>query len=181
MFMEIIENGIEAEKASSLNFFDLAERFRKGQRSTRSKAVGGSNGPDGFRRLMPKIEIWDNFRQAACRHPTDRMRDRAITVGDLNQLRLLIVPEPGATRGGLLQGLRHIQDLRTRIAPENLPASRHKRQRVRPFKRIASSSRPTGGDWSRLPIADTDVSHPKQRHYQESHRRKNDENQQRVA
>jgi hypothetical protein len=48
---------------------------------------------------MPKIEIWDNFPLGVRRHLIDRMRDRAITVGDLNQLRLWIESEPEVPEG----------------------------------------------------------------------------------
>jgi hypothetical protein len=43
---------------------------------------------------MPKIENWDNLPEGICRHLIDRMRDRAITIADLNQLRLWIVSNP---------------------------------------------------------------------------------------
>lgn len=36
---------------------------------------------------MPKIESWDNFPAGVRRHLIDRMRDRAIGISDLNQLR----------------------------------------------------------------------------------------------
>ena len=36
---------------------------------------------------MPKIEHWDNLPENVRQHLIDRMRDRAISVGDLNQLR----------------------------------------------------------------------------------------------
>jgi hypothetical protein len=48
---------------------------------------------------MPKIEIWDNFPLGVRRLLIDRMRDRAITVGDLNQLRLWIESEPEVPEG----------------------------------------------------------------------------------
>lgn len=37
---------------------------------------------------MPKIALWENFPEAVRQHLVDRMRDRAITISDLNQLRL---------------------------------------------------------------------------------------------
>ena len=37
---------------------------------------------------MPKIENWDNLPEGIRRHLIDRMQDRAITIADLNQLRL---------------------------------------------------------------------------------------------
>jgi hypothetical protein len=37
---------------------------------------------------MPKTERWDNLPANVRQHLTDRMRDRAISIADLNQLRL---------------------------------------------------------------------------------------------
>jgi hypothetical protein len=38
---------------------------------------------------MPKIEQWVKFPEGLRRHLIERMRDRSITLEDLNQLRLL--------------------------------------------------------------------------------------------
>jgi len=43
---------------------------------------------------MPWIESWDNFPAGVRRHLTERMRDRSITIADLNQLRLWIETQP---------------------------------------------------------------------------------------
>lgn len=43
---------------------------------------------------MPKIESWDHFPAAIRQHLIDRMRDRAISISDLNQLRLWIDSKP---------------------------------------------------------------------------------------
>jgi hypothetical protein len=43
---------------------------------------------------MPKIERWENFLEAVRRHLIDRMRDRAIGIADLNQLRLWVETKP---------------------------------------------------------------------------------------
>ena len=43
---------------------------------------------------MPKIERWDNLPAAVRRHLIDRMRERAISIADLNQLRLRIESRP---------------------------------------------------------------------------------------
>lgn len=43
---------------------------------------------------MPKIENWDNFQVGVRQHLIDRMRDREITVADLNQLRQWILTNP---------------------------------------------------------------------------------------
>jgi hypothetical protein len=48
---------------------------------------------------MPRIECWDNF-PAGVRQPLiDRMRDRAISIADLNQLRLWIESKPEVPAG----------------------------------------------------------------------------------
>ena len=43
---------------------------------------------------MPKIGRWENFPDSVRQHLMDRMRDRAITIADLNQLRLWIDTNP---------------------------------------------------------------------------------------
>ena len=43
---------------------------------------------------MPKIALWPDFPEAVRRHLVDRMRDRAISIADLNQLRLWIDTSP---------------------------------------------------------------------------------------
>jgi hypothetical protein len=43
---------------------------------------------------MPKIKRWDNLPPAVRQHLIDRMRERAISVAGLNQLRLWIQTEP---------------------------------------------------------------------------------------
>lgn len=48
---------------------------------------------------MPKIESWDNLPAGVRQHLIDRMRDRAIGIGDLNQLRLWIESKPEVSDG----------------------------------------------------------------------------------
>ena len=48
---------------------------------------------------MPKIERWENFPEGVRRHLIERMRDRAISVADLNQLRLWIETRPQVPEG----------------------------------------------------------------------------------
>ena len=48
---------------------------------------------------MPKIENWDNLRAGIRQHLIDRMRDRAINIADLNQLRLWIESNPEVPEG----------------------------------------------------------------------------------
>ena len=43
---------------------------------------------------MPRIDRWDNFPETIRQHLIERMRDRAISIADLNQLRLWIDSEP---------------------------------------------------------------------------------------
>jgi hypothetical protein len=42
---------------------------------------------------MPKTERWDNLPTNVREHPTDRMRERAISLADLHRLRLWIIPD----------------------------------------------------------------------------------------
>lgn len=48
---------------------------------------------------MPQIETWDNLPVGVRRHLIDRMRDRAISIADLNQLRLWIESKPEVPAG----------------------------------------------------------------------------------
>jgi hypothetical protein len=48
---------------------------------------------------MPKIETWSNFPSNVRQHLIDRMRDREISVADLNQLRLWIDSTPEVPDG----------------------------------------------------------------------------------
>lgn len=48
---------------------------------------------------MPKIEQWDNLPENVRQHLIDRMRDRAISVADLNQLRVWIESKPEVPEG----------------------------------------------------------------------------------
>ncbi len=48
---------------------------------------------------MPKIAAWDNLPAGVRQHLIDRMRDRAITVADLNRLRLWIEWKPEVPEG----------------------------------------------------------------------------------
>ena len=48
---------------------------------------------------MPRIERWDNLPENIRRHLIQRMRDRAIGMADLNQLRLWIESGPEVPRG----------------------------------------------------------------------------------
>ena len=48
---------------------------------------------------MPKIACWENFPASVRQHLIDRMRDRAISVPDLNQLRLWVDTKPEVPEG----------------------------------------------------------------------------------
>lgn len=48
---------------------------------------------------MPKIERWENFPEGVRQHLIDRMRDRAISIADLNQLRLWVETKPEVPAG----------------------------------------------------------------------------------
>lgn len=48
---------------------------------------------------MPKIEQWDSLPENVRQHLIDRMRDRAISVSDLNQLRLWVESRPEVPEG----------------------------------------------------------------------------------
>jgi hypothetical protein len=48
---------------------------------------------------MPKIENWGNLPLGVREHLIERMRDRAISIADLNQLRLWIDSKPEMPEG----------------------------------------------------------------------------------
>jgi hypothetical protein len=48
---------------------------------------------------MPKIESWSNLPAGIRQHSIDRMRDRAISITGLNQLRLRLESKPEAPTG----------------------------------------------------------------------------------
>jgi hypothetical protein len=48
---------------------------------------------------MPQLERWDNLPEAVRRHLIERMRDRAISVRDLNQLRVWVETRPEVPEG----------------------------------------------------------------------------------
>ncbi|MFB3778833.1 MAG: hypothetical protein ACE141_14540 [Bryobacteraceae bacterium] len=48
---------------------------------------------------MPRIETWDNLPEGVRQHLIDRMRDRSISIADLNRLRLWIETKPEVPDG----------------------------------------------------------------------------------
>ena len=48
---------------------------------------------------MPRIARWDNLPEGVRQRLIDRMRDRAISIADLNQLRLWIESQPEVPDG----------------------------------------------------------------------------------
>jgi hypothetical protein len=48
---------------------------------------------------MPRIAPWDNLPPNVRQHLIDRMRDRGISLADLNQLRLRIETQPEVPEG----------------------------------------------------------------------------------
>lgn len=48
---------------------------------------------------MPHLERWDDLPEGVRRHLIERMRDRGISVSDLNQLRLWVETQPEVPHG----------------------------------------------------------------------------------
>jgi len=48
---------------------------------------------------MPQIERWEHLPERVRQHLIERMRDRAISVSDLNQLRLWVETQPQVPEG----------------------------------------------------------------------------------
>jgi len=47
---------------------------------------------------MPQLERWDSLPEGVRQHLIERMRDRAISISGLNQLRLWVETRPEARR-----------------------------------------------------------------------------------
>ena len=60
--VELIENGIEAEKREQQEFFDLAERFRTGTNPDAAKRLGDERGRMVFGGLCQKSSAGRIFR-----------------------------------------------------------------------------------------------------------------------
>ena len=48
---------------------------------------------------MPQLERWDSLPEGVRQHLVERMRDRAISISDLNQLRLWVETRPEVPDG----------------------------------------------------------------------------------
>jgi hypothetical protein len=72
---------------------------------------------------MPKIESWDHLPEAVQQHLIDRMRDRAISIADLNRLRLWVESKPEVPEGDWYKDFRSSK-VWSRIVSENLPVTR---------------------------------------------------------
>jgi hypothetical protein len=48
---------------------------------------------------MPQLERWDNLPEGVRQHLIERMRDREISVSDLNRLRLWVETRPEVPEG----------------------------------------------------------------------------------
>jgi len=77
---------------------------------------------------MPQLARWDNLSEGVRQHLIERMRDREISVSDLNQLRLWVETRPEMPEGDWYKGSRLFQSLRQRIVPQNVPTPRASRQ-----------------------------------------------------
>lgn len=53
---------------------------------------------------MPQIGRWDSLPEGARQHLIERMRDRAISVSDLNRLHLWIETRPQVPEGDWYKG-----------------------------------------------------------------------------
>src|SRR6266699_222055 len=78
-----------SRKAQTAGVLRIGRTFSQRQRSGRSQAPRRRAGPHGIWGLMPRISRWADLPPNVRQHLLDRMRDRAITLSDLNQLRLL--------------------------------------------------------------------------------------------
>jgi hypothetical protein len=68
---------------------------------------------------MPKIENWGNLPEGVRQHLIDRMRDRAISIADLNELRLWIESRPEVPNGDWIRTLVHSRSADTAHTPRH--------------------------------------------------------------
>jgi hypothetical protein len=72
---------------------------------------------------MPRIERWDNLPANVRQHLIDRMRDRAISIADLNQLRVWTDSQSEVPEGDLYKDFGSFKIMRPRVVPQDFPAS----------------------------------------------------------
>ena len=99
VLVELIEQGIQAQRDKEKAFFELAHRFREGERSQRSGAIGRRVRAICLRRIMPKIASWSQMPAGIRQHLVQRMHDRSISLEDLNRLRVWIESRPEVAEG----------------------------------------------------------------------------------
>jgi hypothetical protein len=72
---------------------------------------------------MPRIETWSHIPDAIRNHLIERMRDRNISLSDLNQLRIWMESSPNVPEGLWYKDFRLIQALPQRAVPENFSSA----------------------------------------------------------
>ena len=84
VLVELIEQGIAAERQKEKAFFQLAERFRAASDPEQVKQLGNELGRfvfgEGFLGTMPQIESWLRLPAAIRDHLVERMRDATLTL-----------------------------------------------------------------------------------------------------
>lgn len=71
---------------------------------------------------MPKIECWDNLPEGVRQHLIDRMRDRAISIADLSQLRAGIESKPEVPEGDRFKDFGSFKICGHGSYPKDVPA-----------------------------------------------------------
>ena len=82
---------------------------------------------------MPQLERWDRLPEGVRQHLIERMRDRAISISDLNQLRLRVETRPEVSDGDWYKDFGSF-----RILPQKRSWSEAKLQRVKRSDHSAS-------------------------------------------
>ena len=70
---------------------------------------------------MPQIERWENLPEGVRQHLIERMRDRAISVSDLNQLRLWVETRPQVPEGDWYKDFGSFKICGSGSYPKTLP------------------------------------------------------------
>jgi hypothetical protein len=72
---------------------------------------------------MPKIECWDDLPLGIRQHLIERMRDREISIAELNELRLWVESEPDLPHGEWYKDFGSFKDLRRWIAAQDISSA----------------------------------------------------------
>jgi hypothetical protein len=98
MLVELLEQGLDAQRQKEKTVFELAERFHAASDPKQVKQLGDEMGRFIFG-INAAIERWSRMPAAVRDHLIERMKDRNISVADLNRLPGWLETKPGVPEG----------------------------------------------------------------------------------